>query len=206
MIESRHKRVLERQRSKYKALHQCKIGGHSNKVYCTDNTHTCTEQQIHVSDSSKDTKKWVINLFNTPLTENEERLLAQGPKFAIRPRWPPVEEYIAAIEKACTNLEQGEPNELRVEVKKALKKSQNAPRTPSNIMREEAKALQELRKDKNRIILTADKGVALVIMNKADYITKSEELLNTTTYKKIQPTGKKINWLVSSKTSKLKRD
>ena len=201
VVESRHKRVLERQKSKYDALHQQKIGGHSNKVYHTDNTHshTCTGQQIHVSDSSnntEDTKKWVINLSNTPLIENQERLLTQGPKFAIRPRQPPVEEYIAVVEKACPKLEQGEANELRVEVKKALKKSQKAPRVPSNITREEAKALKELRKDKSRIILTADKGVALVIMNKADYITKSEELLDTTTYKKIpeDPTNRqKIN-------------
>ena len=51
--------------------------------------------------------------------------------------------------------------------------------------REEFKALQELKKDKDRIILTTDKGVALVVRNKTDYITKSEELLNTSTYKKI---------------------
>ena len=143
---------------------------------------------MHVSDNTKnteDTKKWVINLSNTPLTENQEMLLAWGPKFAIKPRQPPVEEYIAAVEKVCPKLKQGEADELRVEVKKALKKSQNAPRAPSNILREESKALKELRMDKIRIILTADKGVALVIMNKADYITKSQELLDTTTYKKI---------------------
>ena len=203
-IERRHKRVLERQKSKYEALHQQKIGGHSNKVYCTDNihSHTFTEQQIQVSDSSnntEDTKKWVKNLSSTPLTENQERLLAQGPKFAIKPRQPPVEENITAVEKACPKLEQGEANELRVEVKKALKKSQNAPRALSNINREEAKALQELRKDKSRIILTTGKGVAMVIMNKADYNTKSEELLDTTTYKKIpeDPTNRQKNKLIS---------
>ena len=204
VVESRHKKVLIRQKSRYETLHQQKIGGCSNKMYCTDKTHshTHTEQQIHVSDSSnntEDTKKWVINLSSTALTENQERLLVQEPKFAIRPRWPPVEEYIAAVEKACPKLEQGEANELRVEVKKALKKSQNAPRAPSNITREEAKALQELRKDKSRIILTADKGVALVIMYKADYNTNSEELLDTTTYKKIPeyPTNRQKNKLIS---------
>ena len=38
---------------------------------------------------------------------------------------------------------------------------------------------------KSRIILTIDNGVALVIMNKVDYNKKAEELLSTTTYKKI---------------------
>ena len=127
------------------------------------------------------------------------KLLAWGPKFAIRPRQPPVEEYIAAVEKVCPNLTQGDADELRVEVKKALKRSQKATKTPSNITREEAKALIELKKDKSRTILTADKGVAMVIMNKDDYINKSKELLDTSTYKKIpeDPTNKQKNKLIS---------
>ena len=131
------------------------------------------------------TKNWVKNLSSTPLTKDQERLLVQGPKFTIKPRQPPAREYIAAVEQVCFQLSQGEANELRVEVKKALKKTQNTPRVPSNITREENKALKELKKEKSRIILTEDKGVALVIMDKADYNKKAEELLNTTTYKKI---------------------
>ena len=60
-----------------------------------------------------------------------------------------------------------------------MKKTQSTPRLPSNITREENKALKELKEDKSRIILTADKVVALVIMDKADYNKKAEELLNT---------------------------
>ena len=41
-VESRHIRVLGRQKSKYEALHQQQIGGHSNKVYCTSNAHSHT--------------------------------------------------------------------------------------------------------------------------------------------------------------------
>ena len=33
------------------------------------------------------------------------------------------------------------------------------------------------------MILTADKGVSLVVMGKEDYMEKSEELLSKTTYK-----------------------
>ena len=48
VIESRHKRVLERQRAKNEVLYQHKIGCHSNKVYCTDqnNTNACIKQHI----------------------------------------------------------------------------------------------------------------------------------------------------------------
>ena len=65
-----------------------------------------------------------------------------------------------------------EVEELRGEVKAILKKIQ-LPKY--NITREEHKALEELRKDKNRIILTADKGVCMVVMDREDYIRKVEE-------------------------------
>ena len=146
-----------------------------------------------------DTSKWVKNLSDTPLTKEQERLLAWGPKFVIRPKKPPVGEYVVAVEQACSWLSQGEADELRVEVKKILKKAQNKPRTTSDITREEFKALKELKEDKNRIILTADKGVALVIVEKNEYIKKAEELLNTETYKKIpeDPTNKQKNRLTN---------
>ena len=81
-------------------------------------------------------------------------------------------------------------------MKRAIKKVQ---RTPVNINKEEYKALNELKKDNNRIILTADKGVALVVMDKADHSKKAEELLNTPTYKKIpeDPTGRQKNKLIN---------
>ena len=87
---------------------------------------------------------------------------------------------------------------MRVEEKKVLKKTQCTPR-PSNITREEHKAHKELKEDKSRIILTTDKRVALVIMDKVEYNKKAEELLNTNTYKKIpeDPTNKQKNRLIS---------
>ena len=88
---------------------------------------------------------------------------------------------------------------MRVEVKKVLRRAQNTNKSPSNITKEEFNALKELKKDQDRIILTADNGVALVVMNRADYITKSEELLNTSTYKKIpeDPTKKQKARLIN---------
>ena len=46
-----------------------------------------------------------------------------------------------------------------------------------NLTKEKHKALEELKKDKNRMILTADKGVSIVVMDKEEYIRKAEELL-----------------------------
>ena len=82
-------------------------------------------QQQH--NSNANIKKWVINLFNTPLTKNQGKLLARGPKFVIKPKWPPVEEYITATEKTCSKLDKGKASEVRVEVKKALKRHKTRP-------------------------------------------------------------------------------
>ena len=46
----------------------------------------------------------------------------RGPNFAIVPKEPPVIEYVAAIEKACQQLKQGEAEELRGEIKSIIKK------------------------------------------------------------------------------------
>ena len=50
----------------------------------------------------------------------------------------------------------GKAEELRGEIKSAMKKIQ-APK--HNVTREERKAIEELRRDKTRIILTMDKDV-----------------------------------------------
>ena len=53
-----------------------------------------------------------------------------------------------------------------------------------NLTREEWKALKQLKSDKDHIIVTADKGLALVNMDRGDYIKKMKELLeDTITYR-----------------------
>ena len=45
------------------------------------------------------------------------------------------------------------------------------------LLRRKSKLLGELKKDKDRTILTADKGVAMVVLDKKDYLEKAKELL-----------------------------
>ena len=68
--------------------------------------------------------------------------------------------------------------------------------------------VKQLRADKDRIILTADKGVVLVIMERKDYIEKAQQLLqDPNTYQTIptDPTTKLKNRLIS-KVKKIKLD
>ena len=149
-----------------------------------------TKEDDFIGAKTSDTSisKWVKNLSDKPLTQAQRSLLAHGPNYAVIPKNPPKEEYIAAIEQACHKLKEGEVDELRVEVKNLLKKAKT-PR--SNISREEFQAIKELKRDDSRIILTADKGVVMVVLNK-DYIKKANHLLNQPTYKNMteDPTSK----------------
>ena len=128
------------------------------------------------------TSKWVKNMCSTPLTEAQEQLLAHGPNFAISPKCLPIGEYITAVEQTCLSLIQEEAEELWAEVKVVIKKIHSFK---PNITREEQKALKELREDNTRIVLTADKGVCMVVMDREEYTKKAEELLNQATYKVI---------------------
>ena len=42
------------------------------------------------------------------------------------------------------------------------------------------KATEQLKADKDQMVLTADKGVALVVMDRKEYIRKARDLLNDT--------------------------
>ena len=55
--------------------------------------------------------------------------------------------------------------ELRAETRGTLKHSHTPWKT---ITKEEAQALAELRRDHSRVILTTDKGVALVVMDRTE--------------------------------------
>ena len=153
----------------------------SGKIGTKDGTKQCSET----------TNKWVVNLSKTPLTIEQESLLAHGPKFVITPKETPVTEYVVATEQACTKIEQGKQDEFRVEVKRLLLQDQNN-RKQTNVSKDELKALKELKLDNNRLILTANKGVALVVIDKQDYTKKAEDLLQESSYKKItdDPTAK----------------
>ena len=87
--------------------------------------------------------------------------------------------------------------EVRADISRILKQSK--PPKP-NLTREEVKALKQLKSDKGHIILTADKGVALVVMDRSDYIKKMKELLeDTNTYRplNLDPTKKQKNKLIN---------
>ena len=82
----------------------------------------------------------------------------------------------------CGKLKGDDAMALRTDINALLRKAK-IPK-PS-LTKEERIGLTQLKKDKDRVLLTADKGVALVVMDKQDYISKAEALLATPAYKTI---------------------
>ena len=138
-------------------------------------------------------KKWVINISQKVLSNEEESILSKGLNYAVSPQKVPVTDYIVQTEKACRLLPPEDRDSLRSEVVHICRS--HKPSTP-NITRAEREALVNLKKDDNIIILPADKGRATVIMDKENYVSKVNTMLNDTrTYDKLSkdptPTYKK---------------
>ena len=172
-------------------------GGHSNNIHSSKDDWPYPNNQNNLNQNNGQNKnKWVINISDKPLTADEEKLLAHGPNYAIVSKEPPIVQYVAAIEHACSKLEEGKAEEFRVQVKAAIQKIQ---KPKPNITRGERIAIAELKKDPSRMVLTADKGVALVVMNTEDYKKKAEELLNQNTYRALtsDPTMRLKNKMIS---------
>ena len=55
----------------------------------------------------------------------------------------------------------------------------------SNLTKQESIGLNQLEKAKDRVILTANKGVTMTVMDKEDYIKKAESLLAQPAYRTI---------------------
>ena len=103
-------------------------------------------------------------------------------------------EYITAIELACQSLNTNEAEELRADIYRALRHS-HPPKL--NLRKEEWKALKQLRTDKDHMVLTADKRVALVVMGSQDYIKNPGSFWKTPIpiglFQKITPTSSRID-------------
>ena len=69
----------------------------------------------------------------------------------------------------CHKLLDQDLQERGAETNCLLRKAR-APR--ANITREEKKALRALKEDKDRIVLTAEKGVAMVVLDKKEYLER----------------------------------
>ena len=149
-----------------------------------------SQSKKEVTDTDIDTNRWVMNLSDRQISDDEQSILSNGLNFAITPTTLPVEEIIAGIEVVAKYITETAVEELRGEVVRTIKR---AKLPKSNISKGERVALK---KDNSIIILPADKGRATVIMNTAEYREKMTDMvgdMNTYTRLSKDPTHKYKN-------------
>ena len=128
-----------------------------------------------------DRSNWVINLSKKLLTIAERSLLEKGPKFSITPARIPYKDIVSEVEAAIRKLPDETKDILRTNTASILDQARLSQH--KNISTEERKALRNLKKDPTRIVMKADKGNSLVVMDRSDYDSKMTNLLqDKTTY------------------------
>ena len=142
-------------------------------------------------------KKWVINLSSKPLMDGEQYLLQKGPKFTVSSSKVPLTEYIAVTKIICDQLGENtvgkDCTEIYQKTKEVLQHFKDKKGHTHNITKEEWEAIKTLREDTSQVVLTADKGVALVVMDKSQYIDRCMALLDdTSVYKPCRDMTKKL--------------
>ena len=113
-------------------------------------------------------------------------------------------DYITVIESMCPKHREDDTMELKSDINSLLRKAE-VPK--ANLTKQEKIGLSQLKKDKDRVILTVDKGVAMVVMDKEAYNNKAQELLTKPAYRVIprDPTNK-IKAQLITKLRKMKKD
>lgn len=146
----------------------------------------------------------MLNISSKPLSYTETSALQRGTNFALAPRKIPTAELGVGVEDGVHAL----PEEGKIALRSQI--SQVLPRAsipPLNLPQDELRALHGLRKDKDRLIISADKGNCTVVMDRKDYDEKVQQMLNDQkTYKILdkdptQRTERKFN----EKLANLKR-
>jgi len=165
---------------------------HKRKIDKMMNKKTFTSES---SSTKIDKSRWVKNISDRNLSNIETSALEHGFGYSVTPKSIPAGNILASIESGIFNLNEISKQQIRSSVTNILRNSK--PQKESNISKDEVKALINLKKDKNIVVLPADKGKAIVVMNRRDYQEKLHELLDDRkTYQKI--TDKRRNPVTST--------
>jgi len=137
--------------------------------------------------NSNPSNKWVVNLSQKTLTEDQVQVLGLGLNFA---KEVPIKDILASVENGLRGIS---PSEADLIIRgKVVSTIQNKKRSRSVLTRKEHMALQQLKKDPSIIITKADKGNITTVLDKEWYDNKINKMLDDEeTYKplKTNPTA-----------------
>ena len=137
------------------------------------------------------------------------KLLQRGPKFTVTSPKVPFTEYIAVTKQICDKFGENTGGSIAVNTTKKTKNllqdyKQKCTSCP-NITKEEREAIKTLKEDGTWVVLTADKGAAMVVMDKSLYVDKCMTLLqDTNVYKPCRDQISQIHRQVQAALHRLK--
>jgi len=141
-----------------------------------------------------DDVKTIYNLSSRTLNSAEERVLSRGLKYGICNKKVDTYELLARFEELAQSLHKLEINNNEQELKASLNSTNNflqklqamsfefislANQSVDNLNEKEHQALNNLAKDKTIVLSKADKGNAVVIQDRTEYLEKMHSILNT---------------------------
>ncbi len=157
-LSSTHEREFANIRSRQQAKF--------NRLICAKRNN---DEDLPIVEVSKEDQvalkqKWVVNISDRSLDAYETSLLQHGLNYAVTPSVFPTDDYIVAVESACKHIgaDSEQAASLRADCVKILKR---APLPRHNVSRREREALKRLKDESDIMILPADKGRAVVVMN-----------------------------------------
>lgn len=166
------------------------------------------KQKVNMTFSNEIAKKAIKNLTDIQLPPMVQYVLCLGEKFNFPQKTVPALEIVKSLESALRKFEDNEKRiTIRNEICNILNNQKKKPRKQSyedNFINQQLRfTVNFFKQHADIMIAKADKGNAIVIMHKADYSQKMEQLLqDETTYEvlKDDPTKsiqRKCNTMVS---------
>ena len=126
---------------------------------------------------------WVVNLSSHTISPNEHDLLEKGLNFSLPNTKRNIPKFVATLENSIyqlNNVSEEEKSIIRYQVCGAIRSSDDSN---CQLNKDEQAALKSLKNNEDIVIAPADKGCAVVIMDKIEYIEKiNEHLQDTETY------------------------
>ena len=120
----------------------------------------------------------VVNKSNALLTTAQLQVLSRGLNFVSIPKNINIVEVIANTEQALSNVPQLIKQLAISEISTFAENWKKKKNTRDNLTREERNALKELKNNRDIMIVQADKGGKIVVMDREEYVVKVEEKLN----------------------------
>ena len=195
----------------YKVLLSRLTRENSSKIIRVKTIHNKKLKSLGVPlDSGLDASKVIFNFSNRVLSKEEEEILKLGLQFGFSSGKVNFVEHYLHFEKFLQQLSKfKKDNEQFEEITskiKSLAQEGYKYKPSSNTCGVRLDVLAQLKKDKNLIITKPDKGRGVVILNKVDYVHKTNEILNDETkFKKVNGDCFKIILKLEDKLNRLLR-